>query len=322
MIMSDYVVTSIKDGIMTILVNRPEVLNAIDTQVVNMIGDAITSGEENDEVKGMLLRGAGDKAFIAGGDIAWFLDNIRAKNWAAFEENMKGHKVIRGKMEQCKKPLIAVVDGWALGGGCELALASRAMIVTDKAKFGLPEATLGIIPGYGGMLRLNHQLGKEMAKFFAMTGTIFGPDDTEKLGLSHARANTEEEIYAAAKELINNMPDKYREREIPEDYHDQLVAFSDENIMKTIYGEPVEGIDNSKFIEKIHERSPSSIFTANRVVDEQSGKSIDEGIQIEIAAILKLFQSEQAEYGIAAFVNKEKTDYYNDYWKEILEKGR
>ena len=153
------ILTSLQEKIFTITINRPDKLNALNAAVFADIEMAINEVENNPEIKSAIITGAGPKAFVAGADISEFggFDKTSAMALA------KRGQDIFFKIERCKKPVIAAVNGFALGGGCELAMACHFRIASDNAKFGQPEVNLGLIPGYGGTQRLTQLIGKGRA---------------------------------------------------------------------------------------------------------------------------------------------------------------
>ena len=161
--------TSLENNIFIITINRPEKLNALNRTVIEELSAAIDEVYNNDEIKSAIITGAGEKAFVAGADISEFL-NLDAKSGEAFAR--KGQQNVFDKIENSPKPIIAAVNGFALGGGCELALACHFIIASDNAKFGQPEVNLGLIPGYGGTQRLTQLVGRNRAMQFIMTGEM------------------------------------------------------------------------------------------------------------------------------------------------------
>ena len=158
---------SIDDRIATITVNRPDKLNALNARVIAELGDAIDEARSNQEVGGVILTGAG-RAFVAGADIAE-LETHNAVTAKALAQH--GQDVFR-RFETSPKPTIAAVNGFALGGGCELAMACHIRIASDTAKFGQPEVKLGLVPGYGGTQRLPRLIGKGRAMQLLLTGEM------------------------------------------------------------------------------------------------------------------------------------------------------
>ena len=169
---------AIADRIATITVNRPDKLNALDDRVIEELGIAIDSVRGNPDVGGAILTGAG-RAFVAGADISR-LERLGAVATKALAQ--RGQDVF-GRFETSSKPVIAAVNGFALGGGCELAMACHIRIASDAAKFGQPEVKLGLVPGYGGTQRLPRLVGKGRALQLLLTGEMIDAQEAFRIGL-------------------------------------------------------------------------------------------------------------------------------------------
>lgn len=167
----------IERGIMWLTINRPEQRNALNQDTLQEIEHVFNWAEGIDDVKVIIIKGAGEKSFAAGADIKQLHDR---KMLAALIPGMQG---LYKKIEQSGKVTIAAVQGYALGGGCELALACDIRIASKKAKFGLPELNLGIIPGAGGTQRLSRIIGKGRAMDMILTGKIIDSEEAERIGL-------------------------------------------------------------------------------------------------------------------------------------------
>lgn len=188
------------ENIMTLTINRPDKMNALNFATLGEIESAIQKAYTDKEVKGIIITGAGEKAFVAGADIS---EIAGVKESESYEFSKRGQHIF-AHIESCPKPVIAAVNGYALGGGCELALACHMRLASDNAKFGLPEVTLGIIPGYGGTQRLTKLVGKGRALEMMLTANMVSAADAKSIGLAN-------EVYPAgdlivkAKELLNKI---------------------------------------------------------------------------------------------------------------------
>ena len=171
--------TSLDNGIYTITINRPEKLNALNKDVFTDLDDVMNEVEANDDIKAVIITGAGPKAFVAGADISEFTGLTGNEG---MEMARRGQNVFF-KMENCSKPVVAAVNGFALGGGCELAMACHFRLASDNAKFGQPEVNLGLIPGYGGTQRLTQLIGKGRALELLMTGNMIDAQTALSYGL-------------------------------------------------------------------------------------------------------------------------------------------
>jgi enoyl-CoA hydratase len=186
------------DGqILTITINREKKLNALNQQTLSELKETIQSLYDDKDIKGVILTGAGDKAFVAGADISEFAD-LNDLNSRKFAE--EGQEIF-SMIENCHTPVIAVVDGFALGGGCELAMACHMRIATSKARFGQPEVNLGILPGYGGTQRLTQLIGKGRAFEYMMSAEMIDAQTAHAWGL----VNHIEDDKIAALEKAKNL---------------------------------------------------------------------------------------------------------------------
>lgn len=177
--MSQNISTRIEQSILYITITRENKLNALNIQTLKDIKEAVLAIYDNHEVKGVILTGAGQKAFAAGADISEFANfNVEEGTRMSAE----GHAVLNA-IEKCPKPVIAAVNGFALGGGNELAMACHIRVAAENAKFGQPEVNLGITPGYAGTQRLAQLIGKGRALEFLMTADIMNAQDAYRMGL-------------------------------------------------------------------------------------------------------------------------------------------
>ena len=171
--------TNLENGIFTITINRPDKMNALNQEVMSDLNNVMDEVNKNTEIKSVIITGAGNKAFVAGADISEFSGLSQQEGMALAK---KGQDIFF-KIENCTKPVIAAVNGFALGGGCVLAMACHMRVASDNAKFGQPEVNLGLIPGYGGTQRLTMLVGKGKAIEFLLTGNMMDATIALQLGL-------------------------------------------------------------------------------------------------------------------------------------------
>ena len=194
----------VSEGIGYVTINRPKALNALNMDVLTDLYAAFTEIEADETVKAVIVTGEG-KAFVAGADIAQ-MSQLNALEGR--EMMIMGHKVMN-LIEAVEKPVIAAVNGFALGGGCELAMACDIRIASEKAKFAQPEVGLGIIPGFGGTQRLARLVGKGMAKYMIMTAEMISAAEAYRIGLVEKVAAPEElmdEAVKVAKTIASKAP--------------------------------------------------------------------------------------------------------------------
>jgi enoyl-CoA hydratase len=174
----EHLIIKVEDSIGFLTVNRPAALNALNTAVLNELYKALQDIETDENIRVLVITGAGEKSFVAGADITE-LATLNALQGKYFVAN--GHRTMSA-LQKLPIPVIAAVNGFALGGGLELALACDFIYASEKAKFGLPEITLGLIPGFGGTQRLARIIGKNMAKELIFTGKMISADEAFQLG--------------------------------------------------------------------------------------------------------------------------------------------
>ena len=167
------------DGIARVTINRPDKLNALNATVIAELAEAGQRIESDAAVRGVILTGAGGKAFVAGADIAELAEQGPLEGKARART---GQQMMR-RLERCGKPVVAAVNGFALGGGCELAMACHIRLASEAAKFGQPEVKLGIGPGYGGTVRLPRLVGKGRALELLLTGALIDAQEAWRIGL-------------------------------------------------------------------------------------------------------------------------------------------
>ncbi len=195
--------TEQEQGILTVTVNRPDKLNALNRQVFDDLYQLMDQVESDPTIRGVILTGAGPKAFVAGADIAEFtsLSNEEAMTLA------KRGQDCFFRIERCAKPIVAAVNGFALGGGCELAMSCHIRLASENTKFGQPEVNLGLIPGYGGTQRLTQLIGKGRALELMMSGNMINASEAHRMGLVN-HVHTAESLMEEAKKLLQTILSK------------------------------------------------------------------------------------------------------------------
>jgi enoyl-CoA hydratase len=218
----------IKNRINIISINRPEKLNALNIETFSEIDHAIKSSVANDEVRIIILTGVGEKAFVAGADIKEFV-NFTMEQGSELSES--GHKILSETIEGCSKPIIAAINGYALGGGLELAMACHIRVASENSKMGLPEVSLGVIPGYGGTQRLPQLVGKGRALDMILTAKMIDADEALAYG------------------LINYMTDQTELMDFVKNLSEKILANSSnaiKNAIKSVNANFEKGIDGFK----------------------------------------------------------------------------
>jgi enoyl-CoA hydratase len=201
---AESILTEIKNGVLVITINRPDKLNALNKQTIEELHETLVEAENQKEIRAIILTGAGQKSFVAGADILEFA------NYSVEEGKQlasRGHFKIFNFIENYSKPVIAAVNGFALGGGLELAMACHIRVASENAKMGLPEVGLGVIPGYGGTQRLAQLVGKGKAFEMIVTGDMIVATDAYKWGLVNYVV-TQEELLGKCFEITNKIASK------------------------------------------------------------------------------------------------------------------
>ncbi|HUP20059.1 MAG TPA: enoyl-CoA hydratase-related protein [Gemmatimonadota bacterium] len=199
----DNLIVEVADRIATVTVNRPDKLNALNSATETELQAAFARIYEDDQVGGVILTGAGEKAFVAGADIGE-LAGLGATEGKEFA--FQGQTTFT-RIAQCPKPVVAAVNGYALGGGCELAIACHLRLASEKARFGLPEVTLGLIPGHGGTQRLSRIIGMGRALEMVLTGRMVDADEASRWGLVN-RVAAPDALMDAARETLGQILSK------------------------------------------------------------------------------------------------------------------
>ncbi len=187
-------------GVAVVTVNRPDKLNALNAQVMRELGEVVSEIERDSAVRGVIVTGSGEKAFVAGADIRELsqLTPVTGRDFAA------AGQAVFGRLEALTKPVVAAVNGYALGGGCELALACHMRVASETARLGLPEVSLGILPGFGGTQRLVRLVGRGRALELILTGDPVDAAEAHRIGLVN-RVVPAAELMAAAESLIRKI---------------------------------------------------------------------------------------------------------------------
>lgn len=201
--MYNTLLTSFDEGIFIITINRPDKLNALNQLVLHELDRVIDEVYERVDIKSAIITGSGNKAFVAGADISEFgkMDASSGEALARF-----GHQLMN-KIEDCPKPIVAAVNGFCLGGGCELALSCHFIYASNNAKFGQPEINLGIIPGYGGTQRLTQLVGKNLANELMLTGKMINAEEARQYHIVN-KVCSSEELLAETKKTLQIIGEK------------------------------------------------------------------------------------------------------------------
>jgi enoyl-CoA hydratase len=198
------ILVAVEAPIAIVTLNRPTVLNALRGALLAELSVALAELDAHPDVRAVIITGAGEKSFAAGADISEL--NALASAGAGADQARTGQSLTR-QIERMRKPVIMAVNGFALGGGCELAMAGDVMIASENAKFGQPEVNLGLIPGYGGSQRTTRLVGKGMAMYLCLTGEIIGAQEALRIGLVQ-KVVPQAELLDEAKRIASTIASK------------------------------------------------------------------------------------------------------------------
>ncbi|UCF49911.1 MAG: enoyl-CoA hydratase/isomerase family protein [Thermoplasmatales archaeon] len=306
-----YVDLKIVENIARILINRPEAMNSINEEVISQLDEKFTEANSNPKVKGIVLEGAG-KAFVAGADIQYFIKKIEQnKIDDIYNFTRYGHSVLN-KIDASNKPVIAKLDGLALGGGAEIALSADIIIATDKGSIGFPETGIGIYPGLGGTQRTTRYIGKELAKYLIFTGKILDAKSAASIGLIE-HVVTQDEIDRKIIEIITKgkMIKKSikKEIELPEFFQKVKKYFSDENIEYVLSGKGELNEIGQKISKTISYKAPIAIKLANKIIDEGSSLELKDGLEIELNHLSEIFSTKDAIEGLNSIIKRQRPSF-------------
>lgn len=199
---NEVVLWEVSEGFATLTVNREKALNALNADVLAALDKAVTELEQSQDIRGLVITGAGSKAFVAGADIGELSEIANARMGKAL---VTRGQALLNRLEALRIPVLACINGFALGGGLELALACHMRYAVKGAQVGLPEVKLGVIPGYGGTQRLARLVGRGRATELILTGNFLGAAEAKKMGLVNEVFDTAEEMHEAAKKTLSTI---------------------------------------------------------------------------------------------------------------------
>jgi 3-hydroxypropionyl-coenzyme A dehydratase len=292
-----YVVRSqIDDDIAIIKINRPEVLNALDKEVVTELYTEIETAGIDDKIKTVIITGSGERSFCAGGDLRYVIniDPIEAERYASFMHSLLN------KIENLEKPVIAAINGYALGGGCQLALACDVRIASNNAKIGQTEVTVGIPPGWGGTQRLLRIVGPAKAKEFIYTGKTISANEAERIGLVNKVVSvTTEEKYRLLRSInMTSTANNFREEKEQQEKQrvNKLAKFLNVKLMNECVG----------FAKEITKNSFSAVKTSKILINKGMNVDIGTGLRLETYGWALCFVHEDRRKMMSSFLNKGK----------------
>jgi len=311
----------VEDGVATVRLNRPEAMNALNETLVAQLGAALDELNAREDVSTIILEGAG-KAFVAGADVKFFVDKIRADAISdIYDFTAFGHEVL-GKLENSDKITIALTTGLALGGGLELALACDYRIGTRRTQFRFPETSIGIYPGLGGTQRTPRICGIEAARFAILAGNFLDAGSAAALGLLTHLVEASD-VASTVDELVESGKPTDKYPAAPADSTHPTAAFalafySNENMATLAAGECPEGFDAadkmvSRQLKSLSRTAPIALALASELLDGavETGDDLDAGLALELAGLTELFGSADALEGLSALIESRRPTYQN-----------
>jgi 3-hydroxypropionyl-coenzyme A dehydratase len=282
-----YIQVEPQEDVAIIRINRPEALNAMNTDVISELSRAIDIVGVDDGIKVVIITGAGDRSFCAGADISYMvdIDPMTAERYASSAQS------VLNKIEKLEKPVIAAVNGFALGGGCELAMVCDLRIASSNAKLGQPEVTIGIPPGWGGTQRLMRIVGPAKAKELVFTGKMITADEAFQIGLVNniVSLNSEDELSAEISAGENDKEnEKVRAKSIAKQLNMKLMA---------------ECVSMAKEIAK---NSSNAVKVSKMLINRGMDTDLDTGLRLEIYGWALCFAHEDRKKMMTTFLNKGK----------------
>ena len=282
-----YIQVEPQEDVAIIRINRPEALNAMNTDVISELSRAIDIVGVDDGINVVIITGAGDRSFCAGADISYMvdIDPMTAERYASSAQS------VLNKIEKLEKPVIAAVNGFALGGGCELAMVCDLRIASSNAKMGQPEVTIGIPPGWGGTQRLMRIVSPAKAKELVFTGKMITADEAFQIGLVNkiVSLNSEDELSAEIPAGENDKEnEKLRAKSIAKQLNKKLMA---------------ECISLAKEIAK---NSSNAVKVSKMLINRGMDTDLETGLRLEIYGWALCFAHEDRKKMMTTFLNKGK----------------
>jgi 3-hydroxypropionyl-coenzyme A dehydratase len=279
-----YVQIDLQADIAVLKIHRPEALNAMNLDVISELSRAIDLISVDQGIKVLIITGSGDRSFCAGADISYMvdIDAVTAEKYASSAQSMLN------KIEKMEKPVIAAINGFALGGGCELALVCDLRIASENAKMGQPEVTIGIPPGWGGTQRLLRIIGPAKAKEMIFTGKMISAQEAENIGLVNKVVSLTNEDKSQLDSAIDQMNEKEKNMAFSKILNNKLLEHS------------------IALAKEITKNSFNAIKISKMLINKGMDADIDTGLRLEIYGWALCFAHEDRQKMMSAFLNKSK----------------
>jgi 3-hydroxypropionyl-coenzyme A dehydratase len=279
-----YVQIDLQNDIAILRIHRPEALNAMNLDVISELSRAIDLISVDQGIKVLIITGSGERSFCAGADISYMvnIDAVTAERYASSAQSMLN------KIEKMEKPVIAAINGFALGGGCELALVCDLRIASENAKMGQPEVTIGIPPGWGGTQRLLRIIGPAKAKEMIFTGKMISAQEADNIGLVNTLVSLTDEDKSKLDPSIDQNNDKEKNIALSKILNNKLLEHS------------------VSLAKEITKNSSNAIKISKMLINKGMDADIDTGLKLEIYGWALCFAHEDRQKMMSAFLNKSK----------------
>jgi enoyl-CoA hydratase/3-hydroxyacyl-CoA dehydrogenase len=288
---------SVQDGIATICVNRPEMLNGMNFAVLHQMYEAMGQATSDATIAAIVIGGEG-KAFVVGADLDFFIRNVQSRElWRIVKFTEAGHRLMNA-IDDCPKPVIARVDGVALGAGTELALACDRIVASPMASFGFPETGLGIYPGFGGTQRALRALGIGLAKWLIYGGKTLSAVEASRIGLVHHLVpppDIDQAAHDCARGSLHDQPAVLSEEHagiaqlFQQNRVDALLALAEDAQLPPAL---------RRAVRPLAQKAPCALRLAEQIIDQGSQLSLRDGLQLEIDHVEEIFSTEDAMRGL------------------------
>lgn len=279
-----YVQIDLQNDVAVLKIHRPEALNAMNLDVISELSRAIDLISVDQGIKVLIITGSGERSFCAGADISYMvdIDAVTAEKYASSAQSMLN------KIEKMEKPVIAAINGFALGGGCELALVCDLRIASENAKMGQPEVTIGIPPGWGGTQRLLRIIGPAKAKEMIFTGKMISAQEAESIGLVNKVVSLTNEDKSQLDSTLDQKSEKEKNMAISKILNNKLLEHS------------------VSLAKEITKNSFNAIKISKMLINKGMDADIDTGLRLEIYGWALCFAHEDRQKMMSAFLNKSK----------------
>jgi enoyl-CoA hydratase/3-hydroxyacyl-CoA dehydrogenase len=279
-------------GTATIYLDRPEAMNALGLTLLKQLSETLHECLADNSVDKIVLRGVG-KSFAAGGDLHFLRAAVRDSDFSDTDEYFAFAQNLFAEIDASKKPIVALVEGVAAGGGVQLALACDYIITSPEASFSFPETTLGLFPGLGGTQRLPKRIGKELAKYLFFTGTVLGAEDAASIGLVD-RVSTTLDWSGVVDDVIKNQAETKRPN-LPAPMNKIATLMNSKNVSRILNRKSAASLpeEMAGIYEKTKDKHTFAMQAANNLVDKSEGLNLESGLKLELNALKAICRNQE-----------------------------